>query len=88
MEFSADKSEVIRITTKRNPIIYSYHIHQTTLSLKVNNQAKCLGVTITPELSWKGHIDNITKKASSSEHTFQPTRRQSKSLLDICPQSR
>ena len=64
MEFNADKCEVIRITSKKNPIIYSYRIHQT--ALRTTNQAKYLGVTITPELSWKCHIDNITKKANST----------------------
>ena len=64
MEFNADKCEVIRITSKKNPIIYSYRIHQT--ALRSTDQAKYLGVTITPELSWKCHIDNITKKANST----------------------
>jgi hypothetical protein len=61
MKFNA---EVIRITTKRNPIIFPNQIHQTTLN--VTNQAKYpkLGVTITPDLSWKCHIDNIIKKAN------------------------
>jgi len=60
MEFNAAKCEVIRITTKRNPIIFPYQIHQTTLN--ATNQAKYIGVTIIPDLSWKCHIDNITKK--------------------------
>ena len=63
MEFNADKCEVIRITTKKNPIIYNYQIHQTTL--QSTEQAKYLGVTITPELSWKCHIDNITNQRTS-----------------------
>lgn len=29
-----------------------------------NNQAKCFGVTITPDFSWKCHINNITKRAN------------------------
>jgi hypothetical protein len=64
MEFNAAKCEVIRITTKRNAIVFPYQIHQTTLN--VTNQANYLGVTITPHLSWKCHIDNITKKANST----------------------
>ena len=58
------KCEVIRITSKKNPIIYSYRIHQT--ALRSTDQAKYLGVTITPDFSWKCHIDNITKKANST----------------------
>ena len=42
MKFNADKCEVIRISTKRYPIVYNYQIHQTTL--KVNNQTKYIGV--------------------------------------------
>ena len=64
MEFNADKCEVIRITSKKNPIIYSCKIHQT--ALRSTDQAKYLGVIITPDLSWKCHIDNITKKANST----------------------
>ena len=82
MVFNADKCEVIRTNKKEKPIIYTYQIHQTTL--RSTDQAKYLGVTITPDLSWKCHIDNITKKANSTmaflqrnKHTIQPTRRQS-----------
>ena len=64
MEFNADKCEVIRITSKKKPIIYSYKIHQT--ALRSTDQAKYLGVTITPDLSLKCPIDNITKKANST----------------------
>ena len=64
MEFDADKCEVILITTKKNSIIYPYQIHQTTF--RSTDQAKYLGVTITPDLSWKCHIGNITKKANST----------------------
>ena len=85
MVFNADKCEVIRTNKKKKPIIYTYQIHQTTL--RSTDQAKYLGVTSTPDLSWKCHIDNITKKANSTmaflqrnKHTIQPTRRQSQRL--------
>ena len=75
MEFNADKCEVIRITSKKNPIIYSYKIHQT--ALRSTDQAKYLGVTITPDLSWKCHIDNTTKKANSSMAFLRRNKRSS-----------
>ena len=75
MEFNADKCEVIRITSKKNPIIYSCKIHQT--ALRSTDQAKYLGVTITPNLSWKCHIDNITKKANSTMAFLQRNIRSS-----------
>ena len=51
IEFNVAKCEVIRITTKKTPIIFQYQIHQTTL--KATKQSKYLGVTITPDLLWK-----------------------------------
>lgn len=81
MTFNPDKCEVIHITTKRNPIIHKYNIHQT--ELKSTNKAKYLGVTITPDLSWKTHIDNVTKKANSTmaflRRNIQPGPREAKS---------
>ena len=64
MEFNAHNCEVIRITIKKEESYNIHQIHQTTL--RSTEQAKYLGVTITPELSWKCHIDNITKKANST----------------------
>ena len=40
--------------------IYPYQIHQTTL--RSTDQA----VTITTDLSWKCHIDNVSKKVNST----------------------
>jgi len=60
---NAAKFEVIRIITKRNPFIFPYQIHWTTVN--VTNQAKYLGVTITPDRSWKCHNENITKNGNS-----------------------
>jgi hypothetical protein len=40
IKFNAVKCEVIRITTKRNPIIFPYQIHQATLN--ATNHAKDL----------------------------------------------
>ena len=32
--------------------------------MQITNSAKYLGITITSDLSWNQHIDNITKKAT------------------------
>jgi hypothetical protein len=64
MAFHPEKCEVIRITTKRNPIIRNYSIHGITLSS--TNAAKYLGVTISSDLSWNAHVNNITNKANST----------------------
>ena len=60
MEFNVAKCEVIRITTKKTPTIFQYQIPRATLN--ATKQSKYLGVTITPDLFWKCHIDNITQK--------------------------
>ncbi len=62
MEFNSDKCEVLRITprSKRNPVIFPYKIHKKELN--VTNAAKYLGVTITKDLNWTPHINNIQGK--------------------------
>ncbi len=62
MEFNPDKCEVINISNKRFPLHYNYNIHGKTLAHV--QHAKYLGLTISTNLSWNKHIDNITKKAN------------------------
>ena len=64
MEFNSDKCEVLRITPKRNPVIFPYKLHNKELN--VTNAAKYLGVTISKDLNWSPHINNITGKAKNT----------------------
>ena len=64
MEFNSDKCEVLRITRKRNPVIFPYKLHKKELN--VTNAAKYLGVTISTDLNWTPHINNITGKAKDT----------------------
>ena len=70
MEFNSDKCEVLRITRKRNPVIFPYKLHSKELN--VTNVAKYLGVTISKfcttskDLNWTPHIHNITGKAKDT----------------------
>ena len=64
MEFNSDKCEVLRITRKRNPVIFPYKLHKKELN--VTNAAKYLGVTISKDLNWTPHINNITGKANNT----------------------
>ena len=66
MSFNPDKCEVLRITNKRKNILETdYTIHGSTL--RTADNAKYLGVTIQKSnLSWKPHINNITKRANST----------------------
>lgn len=64
MEFNPDKCEVIRVARKKNPIIYPYKLHN--IELKTTENAKYLGITISQDLSWKSHIENVSCKASNT----------------------
>ena len=64
MEFNAEKCEILRITRKRNPVIYPYKLHDQ--QLKSTTSTKYLGVTISQDLSWTKHINNVTKTANNS----------------------
>ena len=70
MSFNPEKCEVLRITNrKKNIIATNYKIHGTILNLTKN--AKYLGLSITPSLSWSEHINKITKKANSTRGFIQ-----------------
>ena len=62
LSLNNEKCEVIHMTTKRNPWNFNYTINQSIL--KAVNSAKYLGVTITNNLQWKEHIENIVGKAN------------------------
>ena len=64
MEFNPDKCEVIRISRKKSPVIFPYTLHNITL--KSVDTAKYLGITISKDLSWNKHIDNITASATNT----------------------
>ena len=63
MEFHPDKCEILTITRKKSPVIYSYRIHGQ--QLKHSDQAKYLGVNISSDMRWNKHIDTVTAKANS-----------------------
>jgi hypothetical protein len=62
--FNADTSSVIRAGTKRKTIKQDYTIHNHIL--EVVEESKYLGVTISKDLTWKAHINNITNKANKT----------------------
>ena len=53
----------MRITRKHNPIIYNYSINSSLI--EEVQATKYLGLTITEDLSWSKHVNNITSKALS-----------------------
>ena len=62
MAFKPDKCEVIRIANKKTPTLFNYTLHGA--SLKKTDSAKYLGVSITRDLSWAKHINQITTKTN------------------------
>ena len=64
MEFNSDKCEVLRTIRKRNPVIFPYKLHNKELN--VTSAANYLRVTISKDLNWTPHINNITGKAKNT----------------------
>ena len=63
MEFNADKLFTIRAGRANKLIQKIYTLHNQPLH--ITNSAKYLGLTITSDLKWNTHINNITKKSNS-----------------------
>jgi len=64
MEFHPDKCNILTVSKRKNIIDYPYHLRDHFLQ-RVDS-AKYLGITITKDLSWGKHIDNITSKATQN----------------------
>ena len=62
MKFHASKCNVITVTGKRKPVQTEYKLHGHILSRVTS--AKYLGVTITDDLRWDSHINDICAKAN------------------------
>ena len=63
MAFHPQKCSVLSIKRSRSPVKYSYRLKGHVLDLQ--DSTKYLGVDIQSSLSWKTHIDRITKKSNS-----------------------
>ena len=62
MEFKPPKCQVVRVTTSRKSVHFSYKLHGHVL--EVVTSARYLGVDISSGLFWNSHIDNITAKSN------------------------
>lgn len=61
MTLNPEKTVFMRITNKKSPLKYQYTINNAPVSL--TDSFKYLGVTITGNLTWSSHIDNICASA-------------------------
>ena len=62
MKFNPEKCYVIHVTKKKIPLKFDYLLHNHILQ-PVDN-SKYLGVTISNDLDWGPHINNITTKVN------------------------
>ena len=69
MSFHPSKCKLLRITNKRNPILGDYVIHDKILESV--ETAKYLGVMLHKKLTWKPHVNMITKKANQTRGFLQ-----------------
>ena len=64
MNFNPSKYQVLHVNRIKTPIPSKYFLHNT--ELESVSTAKYLGVTISEDLRWGKHKDNITKKANQT----------------------
>ena len=64
MEFNPSKCQVLQITRARKPIPTKYFLHNQ--ELEVTNSARYLGVDISSNLCFNGHIDRICNTANKT----------------------
>ena len=63
MAFHPQKCSVLSVSRARSPIRYPYKLKGHTL--ETEDSTKYLGVDLQTTLSWKTHIDRISKKVNS-----------------------
>ena len=81
MKFNVQKCGIMSFTRKRNPVIYQYHLQNNVVPRVL--EYKYLGVTLTPDLRWNTHCQNIRQKASKTlgliRRTLSPCSKKVKS---------
>ena len=65
VEFNPGKCQVIHITYSKSPVKSSYFMHNQ--ELESVDAAKYLSVTISKDLSWNTHINNITSTSTANK---------------------
>ena len=64
LHFNVKKCYHLGITCKKTPIVFQYSVDGQLISRVPS--AKYLGITVTENLCWNEHVNNICKKANST----------------------
>ena len=64
MTFHPDKYNILRVTTKKSPEHFYCNIHGHMLESV--QSATYMGVTLSADLNWNNHIQQMTSKANKS----------------------
>ena len=64
MSFNPSKCNIMHITRKRKPILSNYYLKGE--QLEAVDSSKYLGVTISKDLTWHSHINNVAAKGNQS----------------------
>ena len=68
MDFNFQKCELLRITNKKNPLVFNYCI--ASKPIRQVSHTKCLGITIGSDLSWNKHVQKIINKARQANNFY------------------
>ena len=69
LQISSKKTEIVLFTHKRNPDLGSSSKNGSKLEL--SKEARLLGVTLDSKLTWKPHINRITRKATTASMQYR-----------------
>ena len=64
LQFSSKNTEIVLFTHKWNPDLGSLSMNGSKLEL--SKEARLLGATLNNKLTWKPHITQITRKATTA----------------------
>ncbi|XP_071944868.1 uncharacterized protein [Antedon mediterranea] len=62
MSFKPDKCSILRFSTRKHVLEYSYRLSGQTI--QALHQHKHLGVTLSTDLKWNPHVDRVVNKAN------------------------
>ena len=64
MEFNPSKCNIILVTRRRTPFKFQYKLHGKVL--ETVDTTKYLGINLSHDLRWNGHVNAITTKANKT----------------------